>query len=128
LSASNLNHDEIFKVVESFYDKAKTDVMIGYHFRHIEDFDEHIPRIVSFWEIQLLGQSQEPLSEPFDLIGKHKPLKFRIGEVNRWVMLFNQTLDEYERSHPLQSAFIEEWRHKVAFFQQRFLSHPAFFN
>jgi hypothetical protein len=31
----------ILAVVDSFYDKAKTDVLIGYHFRNIKDFEEH---------------------------------------------------------------------------------------
>lgn len=29
----------ILSVVQSFYDKAREDVLIGYHFRIIEDFD-----------------------------------------------------------------------------------------
>jgi hypothetical protein len=49
-------------VVTAFYSEAKNDILIGYHFRNIPDFEEHIPRIITFWEIQLLGKSSFKIS------------------------------------------------------------------
>ena len=114
--------NDIAKVVHSFYQIARQDILIGYHFRRIEDFDQHIPRIIHFWEIQLQGA---PLKmEPFDLIHAHMPLGIKVGEVNRWVKLFLETL-EAEKIDPTLAL---KWKQKVELFQKRFLSHPQLFS
>ena len=113
---------QIERVVKSFYDKARTDILIGYHFRHIHDFDSHIPRIVHFWEIQLKGASLK--MEPFDLIGAHKYLGIKVGEVNRWVKLFLETMDEEKIDPELKS----EWTQKTLLFRDKFLLHPQLFS
>ena len=86
-------HEWIKNVIEHFYLKARTDILIGYHFRHIENFDEHIPRIISFWEIQLLGQSLRPLETSFDVLKVHIPLGIKPGELGRWLVLMKKTID-----------------------------------
>lgn len=50
------NEEWILQVVQHFYDKARVDVLIGYHFRIIKDFETHIPRIAAFWDMQLLAK------------------------------------------------------------------------
>lgn len=114
-------HDWIFKVVDSFYAKAKVDILIGYHFRVIEDFDEHIPRISTFWEFQLLGKSMRPLTEPFDLIRAHMPLGIKRGELGRWLVLFRKTLEEETLTHPEMSSLKETWEERLVTFEGIFL-------
>ena len=110
---------EIETIVVAFYRQAIDDVIIGYHFHHIDDFSQHIPRIIDFWQTQLLGiPPRERL--PFQLVNKHKPLKIKKGEVGRWVLLFKKTLDE----HPLREISREGWKKKVDAFQKAFLKHP----
>jgi truncated hemoglobin YjbI len=109
----------IHKVIDAFYAKARNDVLIGYHFRVIEDFDEHIPRIVAFWEIQLLGQTQIVTSGPFDILGVHGPLKIKRGELGRWLLLFRQTLAEI--SGPETQELKIKWEEKLVFFEKTFL-------
>ncbi len=111
----------IERVVHSFYAKARTDILIGYHFRHIKDFDTHIPRIVHFWEIQLEGATLK--LEAFDLIKAHQPLGIKVGEVNRWVKLFLETMDEEKIDPELKLR----WTEKTHLFRDRFLSHPQLF-
>ena len=114
--------NDISRVVHRFYDVARNDILIGYHFRHIEDFATHIPRIIHFWEIQLLAT---PLKmEAFDLIKAHMPLGIKVGEVNRWVKLFLETLEAEKIDPNLE----QEWKQKVEIFQKRFLSHPQLFS
>lgn len=84
----------IYQIVSEFYLKARNDILIGYHFRHIHDFEEHIPRIVSFWEIQLKGKSTKKIDPPFDIIGAHRHLGIKHGELGRWLLLFRKTLEE----------------------------------
>lgn len=107
----------IFKVVDSFYQKAKTDVLIGYHFRIISDFETHIPRIATFWELQLLGTTQRKLTEPFDVMKVHIPLNIKRGELGRWLLLFKKTLDEETKNHPEFNELKELWLTRLTFFE-----------
>ncbi len=111
----------IFTVVESFYQKAKNDVLIGYHFRVIHDFEEHIPRIASFWDLQLLGKTERKLLQPFDVTKLHLALKIKKGEVGRWLVLFRKTLEEMTAIHPEMKDLSHEWRNKLVFFEALFL-------
>lgn len=107
----------IFDVVHSFYDKAKVDVLIGYHFRNIKDFDEHIPRIASFWELQLLGKASRPINDPFDVMKVHVPLGIKKGELGRWLVLFRKTLDEQLALHPEMKELRELWESRLKIFE-----------
>lgn len=107
----------IFSVVDAFYQSARTDVLIGYHFRNIQDFDEHIPRIASFWEIQLLGSAKRPLSEPFDVLKVHSPLGIKRGELGRWLVLFKKALNEQSLAHPEFFELKEQWLLRLNFFE-----------
>lgn len=109
----------IFRIVERFYDKAKIDVLIGYHFRHIQDFDTHIPRIASFWELQLLGKTERKVDEPFDLIKVHIPLSLKRGELGRWLVLFRKTMEE--EKIPEMEELKLEWEEKLKHFEAIFL-------
>jgi truncated hemoglobin YjbI len=121
-----MNQNEwIFRVVDAFYQKAKTDILIGYHFRIIADFDEHIPRIASFWELQLFGKASRELKEPFDLIKVHIPLGIKRGELGRWLLLFRKTLKEETLSHPEFEDLSKLWEEKLQHFEKIFM---RFFN
>jgi hemoglobin len=109
-------------VVRSFYDKAKTDILIGYHFRIIPDFELHIPRIAAFWEIQLLGQTQRRLEKNFDIIKTHLPLGIKPGELGRWLILFRKALTETSEFPELKSV----WEERLAFFEGVFLRSLRF--
>lgn len=114
--------DLIFQVVQAFYDKARYDVLIGYHFRIIPDFDVHIPRIAAFWEIQLLGKTSRPLESPFDILKVHVPLHIKRGEIGRWLLLFKKTMDE----HPIPDELKTKWLERLDFFEERFLRFFGF--
>jgi hypothetical protein len=127
----------IEEIVTEFYKKATTDFMIGYHFRKIatsegidplsppiEAFSDHIPRITTFWEIQLTGKTDQEF-EPFDLITIHKQLSIRKGEVGRWVLLFKETLSQYK---PTQSELVDQWEEKISDFEKKFLENSILFS
>lgn len=107
----------ILKVVEDFYAKATQDFLIGYHFRNIEDFDSHIPRIAVFWEVQLNGKTEKKEELPFNLISAHAPLGIKRGELGRWKLLFHETLEENRDN--LSDEEIESWEQKVEFFREK---------
>ena len=109
-----LDYPTILAVVESFYETAKKDVMIGYHFRFIKDFDEHIPRIADFWHLQLNGKVTKKENLPFKLLEVHIPLKVRKGEIFRWEKLFNENLEGLEKISEEDKL---KWREKVIHFR-----------
>lgn len=107
----------IFEVVDSFYQKAKIDVLIGYHFRNIKDFDEHIPRIASFWDLQLLGTTARRLDKPFDVVNLHLPLGIKKGELGRWLVLFRKSLNDSLTLHPEMQDLAGVWETRLKFFE-----------
>ena len=107
----------ILEVVKSFYDKARTDVLIGYHFRHIQDFESHIPRIAVFWEVQLLGATSKEVTAPFDVMKAHDPLPLKKGELGRWMVLMQKTLEESVRRHPEHLQLKTKWEERLKFFE-----------
>lgn len=106
----------ILKVTTSFYDKARSDVLIAYHFWRIKDFDTHIPRIAHFWETQLIGRHISTITPPLDLMGIHKQMDIKKGELGRWLVLFRKTLDEFSVYPELK----EIWQERLIFFEKNF--------
>ena len=117
------DNEWIFQVVDSFYQKAKIDVLIGYHFRVISDFDTHIPRIATFWDLQLTGKTSRKINEPFDMLRVHLPLLIKPGELGRWLVLFRKTLDEKISEHPEFQELRNSWEERLKIFETIFAKH-----
>ena len=122
-----MDYQHIFNIVESFYEKAMKDTMIGFHFRHITDFDSHFPRISHFWNLQLGGTLLDKSQLPFQVIDVHLPLKIKKGQLGRWVVIFKETLYKYQEKNPELKEDIKLWEEKIDHFQNKFLSHPSLF-
>jgi truncated hemoglobin YjbI len=117
-----MNHNDwILNVVQSFYDKAKDDILIGYHFRVVHDFETHIPRIASFWEMQLLGKSSRQVEAPFDVLKIHSVMGIKRGELGRWLVLFRKTLDDQVYLHPEMNDLKKSWEEKLVLFEGIFI-------
>ena len=127
-------------VVETFYQKALSDVLLGYHFARFSDKEvlaHHLERITTFWEMQLTGAVTQPLQgRQFQLLFTHLQLNIKRGELGRWIVLFQQTLDELEEQFQKEASLEEleeikkithEWKKRIAFFEERFKSHPQMF-
>src|SRR5690606_81043 len=106
----------ILKVTQSFYDKARSDVLIAYHFWRVKDFDTHIPRIALFWETQLLGRHVNTITPPLNLMGIHLLMDIKYGELGRWLVLFRKTRDEFDEYPELK----EVWLEQLIFFEKNF--------
>jgi hypothetical protein len=120
----------IDQVISDFYELAKKDILIGYHFRHIKDFDSHIPKIQRFWYLILQeltpSQRKDVIKKgiPKNVIHSHEYLKIKKGEVGRWVLLFNQILKKHEKSAP---ELILKWRDEIKKFEKIFLNAKALY-
>jgi hemoglobin len=88
---------DIEKFITSFYEKVKTDEVIGFIFTDVVkmDWDRHIPVITDFWETILLDNpvyTNNAMAVHYTLNQK-VPLKEH--HFTTWVRLFTETVDEY---------------------------------
>jgi hemoglobin len=83
-------------VVQRFYQAAIPDPLLGpvFHAAGI-DWSTHIPLLFQFWEHQLLG----PAGYSGNVVSAHADVwaraPFGPTEIERWVELFEETVDEY---------------------------------
>ena len=90
------NRKDIEKLVNTFYDKIKTDVVIGYLFNDVAkvNWEKHLPKMYDFWE-NILFYTANYEGNPME---KHKELHqkspLNSSHFNHWNMLFTKTVDE----------------------------------
>ena len=89
--------DDVKLLVDSFYDRVKPDATIGYIFNDIAqvDWEEHLPRMYSFWASMLLGESTfngDPMSKHIQL---HRQAPLTKAHFDRWLQLWTATLDHH---------------------------------
>lgn len=102
--------DDIIQLVHHFYRRVRQDDMLGPIFEaHIDDWDEHLGRMVRFWSSLLLRTgtySGTPMP-------RHVALPDIEGHMfTQWLALFRLTTDEFDKP-----AFVEqanEFAHRVA--------------
>lgn len=98
--ANNMKQDissrkDIELLVKEFYDKLLVDRVVGYLFTDVVelDLDEHLPRLVDFWEAQLLGGDNytgNPMRVHLQL---HQKSALKQEHFERWLQHFNETVD-----------------------------------
>lgn len=84
------------RLVRAFYTSALSDPIIGFIFTDVAhlDLDAHVPRIASFWETVLLGARSYNggAFAPHARLDARVPL--RAGHFERWLWLWETTVDE----------------------------------
>src|SRR5688572_3677735 len=83
------SRQDVENMVNKFYDKVKTDQLLGPVFSHV-DWPHHLPVMYNFWSSMLLGE-QTYRGNPLQ---KHLPLPIESTHFSRWLELFTQTIDE----------------------------------
>ncbi|NVK64036.1 MAG: group III truncated hemoglobin [Flavobacteriales bacterium] len=95
-------------LVESFYQKVVQDDVLAPFFQHL-DFDKHLPKMIHFWAFVLLD---EP-GYTTDVTQKHSHMCLAQVHFDRWLELFNQTVDAHfhgEKAEAAkQRAFLVGW-------------------
>ncbi|MEO6547617.1 MAG: group III truncated hemoglobin [Ferruginibacter sp.] len=90
------NRNDIEKLIVSFYNKVKTDSVIGFIFIDVVkmNWEQHIPTIIDFWEGILLDNPlyQKNAMEVHYHLNKIIPLQKE--HFDSWLNLFYSTLDE----------------------------------
>ncbi|MBK8226166.1 MAG: group III truncated hemoglobin [Flavobacteriales bacterium] len=84
--------EDIDQLVRSFYQRSRPDALIGHFFTHL-DWDLHIPRIVSFWRMVLLGDREyqgDPMTAHVQL-AREQPLSK--AHFERWLLHWDAAAD-----------------------------------
>ena len=90
------NRADIELLVNEFYNKVKTDAVIGYIFTDVAkvNWEKHLPRMYDFWENTLFytGTYEGNPMELHKHLHRGAPLK--ASDFSRWNKLFLSTVDE----------------------------------
>lgn len=97
--------DQIKLMVNSFYDKVRSDELLAPIFnRQIGNkWPHHLEKMYRFWQTVLLGEHTY-YGSPF---APHAQLPVDQIHFNRWLELFNKTIDEYFTGKKAEEA---KWR------------------
>jgi hemoglobin len=84
------------RLVRAFYGRALTDPVIGWLFTDVArlDLEAHVPRIASFWETILLRARSYEGGAFAPHAALNARAELRAGHFERWLWLWQQTVDE----------------------------------
>jgi hemoglobin len=84
------------RLVRAFYSRAMVDPLIGYLFVDVAklDLEAHVPVIASFWETVLLGARSYSGGAFRPHVELHQKAGLLSGHFERWLVLWNETVDE----------------------------------
>ena len=79
----------VHTLVRVFYNKIMADELLSPFFAKL-DWDEHLPKMEKFWRFALLSEE----GYTTNVTEKHLQMPLKKAHFDRWLALFNQTLDE----------------------------------
>ncbi len=97
--------DDIKKLVDTFYDKVRSDKLIGpiFNERIQHRWPQHLEKMYTFWQTVLLGEHTY-FGSPFP---PHANLPVSHQHFERWMELFTKTIDELFTGEKAKDA---KWR------------------
>lgn len=100
------NRPDIELLVNTFYDKVKTNKIIGHIFNDVAkvDWEHHLPKMYSFWASLLLGEHSFSGNPMQKLIALSKLTTMSEVEFSEWLSLFIQTTDELFEGEKAEEA------------------------
>lgn len=86
-----VNEEDVTTLVHTFYAKVRADVLLGPIFEPVikDNWAPHLLRMVDFWSTILL-YTRKYKDDPMP---KHMKLPVEQRHFDRWLQLFNETLD-----------------------------------
>lgn len=90
------NKSDIKKLVNTFYEKAKNDELIGYIFeeRLAGKWEHHLPTMYSFWASILLGEASYRGNVMVKHIELNQSVPLKKEHFDRWEVLFIKNVDD----------------------------------
>jgi hemoglobin len=83
-------HEDIFCVIEEFYNRIQHDQLLQTPFKSVDDWPEHIQKIAHFWWIRFGGKAY--LFNQYNPVAKHFFSGFNRELLTRWLLIFHETL------------------------------------
>jgi hemoglobin len=103
--------EEIAFLVHSFYERILNDEMLAPFFKTL-NFEKHLPKMIDFWCFVLLGET----GYSTNVVEKHIHMPLNAEHFERWLEIFNNTLDDYFEGENVeiakQRAFTIAWTTK----------------
>jgi hemoglobin len=90
------NRSDIAKLINTFYDKVKTDEVIGFIFNDIAkvNWEKHLPVMYGFWENIIFFKNTYSGNPMLVHLHLNEIIKLREEHFERWLQLFTNTVDE----------------------------------
>ncbi len=90
------NREDIERLMRLFYAKAIPDDIIGHYFTQViqMDLEQHLPVITDFWETVIFGVAKYKSNAIVVHQHLHMKSAFTEQHFERWVTLFQSTIDE----------------------------------
>jgi hemoglobin len=115
------NIEDIQLLVDAFYTKVKADDLLGSIFNGViqDRWPEHLDKMYRFWQTVLLGEHTY-YGSPF---APHAKLPMEKKHFDRWLKLFEETLDEYfsgtiaEEAKWRAAKMAEMFQYKIAYYK-----------
>ena len=99
---------DIVLLVDEFYTKVLSDDLLAPFFKRL-NFEEHKPKMVHFWSFVLLDEANYKT----DVKKKHMGMPLTKEHFDRWISLFNVTIDTLFHGEKAelakQRAFLIRW-------------------
>ena len=97
-----LTEADVSVLVNSFYDKVRKDDLLADVFNSIikDNWPAHLKRMTDFWSTILLYTK----TYKDDPLPKHLPLPVDKEHFDRWLELFNETIDEHFQGEIAENA------------------------
>lgn len=90
---------DIHQLVSTFYDKVLQDEQLAPFFQKL-DFSAHLPQMERFWRFALLSEE----GYTTNVTEKHLKMPLQKQHFDRWLALFNETMDELFEGELAQQA------------------------
>lgn len=89
---AQIGKENVARVVHDFYAKLLTDPLLAPYFQHLHNLPEHEAHITEYWWTAMGGRPEA--HRPFDMVGRHQPMKLNEELFTRWLELFHQAMEE----------------------------------
>ncbi|WP_346238851.1 group III truncated hemoglobin [Niabella insulamsoli] len=97
---------DIAFLVQSFYQKATRDEVIGYIFQQAPGFvlEQHLPIMISFWETLLFGVAGYKGNPMLKHVLLHRNIPLKAEHFDRWINLWRETVSSHFEGHVAHEA------------------------
>ena len=100
------SREDVTWLVTTFYEKLVSDDLVGFFFReHMSDtLEKHLPMIIKFWMSILFGEYGFVGNPMIKHINLNKKAKLTADHFERWISLWNSTLDQRFEGEKVEAA------------------------